>query len=115
MGIWKGNVRAVVALKSCKWFAREMGCRRKEEYNFSQDTLTFDYQRIKAHKKETKKFKFVSCPSEWKGNNIVVQFKINDKELYFCLNCKDWVKHKDEVLDQGWSLFDQDGNLNQFV
>ena len=41
MGIWKGNVRAVVALKSCKWFAREMGCRRKEEYDFSQDTLTF--------------------------------------------------------------------------
>ena len=36
-------------------------------------------------------------------------------EVYFCLNCDDWVKEKGRVFDQGWSLFDLDGNLNNFV
>ena len=46
---------------------------------------------------------------------FVVDHKIQGMELYFFLNCDDWVKHKDSVLNQGWSLFDEDGYLNHFV
>ena len=67
--------------KACKWFAREIGCRRKEECDFSHDTLAFDDERIKAHKKEIKTFKCVSCQSEWKENNCVLQHKIDISAL----------------------------------
>ena len=46
-------------------------------------------------------FKCVSCKSEWKESNCVVEHKIEGKKLYFCLNCDDWVRHKNRVLDQG--------------
>ena len=40
---------------------------------------------------------------------------IKNMEVYFCLNCEDWVQHKNNVPNNGWSLFDQDGNLNYNV
>ena len=30
-------------------------------------------------------------------------------EKFFCLNCDDWIKYKTKVLDQGWTLFDEEG------
>ena len=45
----------------------------------------------------------------------VVEHVMNGHTVYFCLNCDDWVKEKGRVFDQGWSLFDLDGNLNNFV
>ena len=101
--------------KPCKWFGGEMGCTRKEECDFSHETLAFKDQQSNAHKSKSETLKCVSCKSEWKESNCVVEHKIEDKEVYFCLNCEDWVQHKNRVLDQGWSLFDQDGNLNNCV
>ena len=40
---------------------------------------------------------------------------INGTELYFCLNGDDWIQQKEKVVDQEWSLFDQDGNLSHYV
>ena len=62
-----------------------------------------------------KSYKCVSCDYEWNESNCVVKHVLKNKEVYFCLNCDDWVKDKSRVLDKGWSLFDMAGNLNQFV
>ena len=83
--------------------------------NGMHDTRAFDDQKINAHKMKSDTFRCVSCKSEWQERKYVVQHKIEDRELYFCLNCEDWVRHKERVLDEGWSLFDQYGNLNNLV
>ena len=64
---------------------------------------------------KTDLFKCVSCKDSWNETKFVVKHIIKGMEVCFCLNCEDWVHHKDTVLDQGWSLYDQDGNLNHFV
>ena len=61
------------------------------------------------------KLKCVSCKHSWKETKFVVKHTINNTEVYFCLNCEDWVKHKERVFNQGWTLMDYDGNLNYFV
>ena len=40
---------------------------------------------------------------------------INDQWVHFCLNCDDWVKDKSKVLDENWTLFDNEGNLRYDV
>jgi hypothetical protein len=94
--------------KPCKYFKSESGCRRGEACAYSHDLYICVGQRRNS-------FKCVSCKHEWKDSWCVVEHKVKNMEVYFCLNCNDWVKEKDKVLDQGWSLFEQDGNLNHFV
>ena len=36
------------------------------------------------------------------------KYVIQNMELFFCFNCKGWVKDKVNVLDQDWTLMDQD-------
>jgi hypothetical protein len=43
--------------KASKWFVIETGCKRKDDCEFSHDTLAGN---------QNKKFKCVSCKSEWK-------------------------------------------------
>ena len=101
--------------KPCKWFKGLTGCRRKEACHFSHDTLVCDGQGNKAQKNEITKFNCVSCKYEWKERSCVVKHCVNTMEVYFCLNCDDWVQDKSKVLDNGWSLFDQYGNHSKLV
>ena len=101
--------------KACKWFKAWEGCRRREACHFSHDTLVCDGQENQAQKNETIKFNCVSCKHEWKDRNCVVSHLVNSTQVYFCLNCDDWVQDKSKVLDNGWSLFDQYGNPSKLV
>ena len=101
--------------KPCKWFKGLTGCRRKEACHFSHDTLVCDGQGNKAQKNEISNFNCVSCKYEWKDRSCVVKHCVNTMEVYFCLNCDDWVQDKSKVLDNGWSLFDQYGNPSKLV
>ena len=96
--------------KPCKWFKSSSGCSRGETCDFSHDTFVYGDQR-----NDTKVFKCVGCSYDWKERWCVVEHKAKNMQLYFCLNCDDWIKDKSKVLDQGWSLFNQDGNLNHLV
>ena len=94
--------------KACKYQKEATGCWRGNSCDFAHDTLVCgDAKGVK--------FGCVSCKHEWKETKFVVKHTIDNMEVYFCLNCDDWVKSKERVFDQGWSLFDQDGNLNHFV
>ena len=39
----------------------------------------------------------------------------HSKNVFFCLNCKDWVQNKSNVFKEGWSLFDEAGYLSRDV
>ena len=101
--------------KACKWFRGSTGCRRKEERDFSHDTIVCIREKNNSPQNSIDSYKCVSCDYEWSESNCVVKHILKNKEVYFCLNCDDWVKDKSRVLDKGWSLFDMAGNLNQFV
>ena len=45
----------------------------------------------------------------------VIKYVISDHEVYFCLNCEDWVKDITKVLDDNWTMFDERGNLKYDV
>jgi hypothetical protein len=97
--------------KACKWFTGTTGCRRKESCDFSHDTHVCG----DAIENEHKIYKCAGCKHTWNERRFVKSHIISSMELHFCLNCDDWIKQKEKVLDQGWSLFDHDGNLNHFV
>ena len=89
----------------------ETGCRRKDTCEFSHDTRVCGDGKSLA----IESFKCVGCKCEYKEERFVVKHLIKDTEIFFCLNCEDWVKEKQNVLEPGWSLFDEDGNLNHLV
>ena len=101
--------------KACKWQKEVGGCRRKQFCDYSHDTLVSDDDRRKTNESEMEKFECVGCKHEWEERQFVVMHNIHNMDLYFCLNCDDWIKYKGNVLDIGWSLFDTDGNLSYNV
>ena len=56
-----------------------------------------------------------SCKCIWKDRNCVVEHDIKNIKIFFCLNCEDWVNIKENVLNEGWTLFDEGGNLRMDV
>ena len=51
----------------------------------------------------------------WEDKKCVVEHYIKNTKTFFCHNCEDWIKKKVNVLDAGWSLFDQFGYLRTDV
>ena len=45
----------------------------------------------------------------------MVKHIIKSKEMFFCLNCDDWIGNKEEVLKSDWTLFDSNGDLRRDV
>ena len=48
------------------------------------------------------------CESELKHS-------MQNTEIFFCLNCEDWVQNKDLVLESDWTLLDENGDPRQDV
>ena len=94
--------------KKCKWEETAGGCRRKSECNYLHATIAKDVHTMDATIKE---YKCVGCSYLWNNADSVVKHIIKGNEVFFCLNCDDWIKDKMAVFDLGWSLFDQDGFL----
>ena len=97
--------------RACKYFQGQTGCRRKEACEFSHDELVCGV----ATQEKANHFKCAGCKHDWQESQFVVKHDIKNMEIFFCLNCEDWIKDKSKVIDPEWSLFDQDGNLNYFV
>jgi hypothetical protein len=36
-----------------------------------------------------------------------VDHTIRNMNIFFCLNCHDWIRDKEAVLDQGWTFLDE--------
>ena len=60
-------------------------------------------------------YECAGCKNVWQDENCVVRQNIENKEVYLCLNCDDWIVNKSAVLSSNWTLFDQYGNFRQDV
>jgi hypothetical protein len=98
--------------KVCKWFVKEVGCKR-ENCDFLHVTLATNDDNEKAHKKSD--LKCAGCKSTFESESYVVNHTIKERTLVFCLNCDDWIQNKEEVLKTDWSLFDANGDLRRDV
>ena len=84
-------------IKTCKWIESRNGCRRTNcEY---------------LHNKTNDSFKCSSCLDTWKDRTCVKEHLIENRVVYFCLNCDDWIRDKSGVFRQGWTLLDDQGYL----
>ena len=94
--------------KQCKWLKSTEGYKRGEQ--------ECEYLH-NAHAKveEKKQFKCESCKYSWEDKNCVVEHVIQNMKMFFCLNCDDWVNTKENVLQKGWTLFDEEGLLRTDV
>ena len=97
--------------KHCKWFQKRSGCRRAD-CDYLHDTLACDdVQLIQAHKTYT----CAGCKNCYDDARCIVQHVVGNKSFFLCLNCEDWIKHKELILNPGWSLFDGNGDLRKDV
>ena len=97
--------------KVCKWSQQRSGCRR-QNCDYLHVTLARDDGRhINAHKS----FPCVGCQNCYDDVTCVVQHNIENLSFYLCLNCEDWIKHKEKIITPGWSLFDNNGELRKDV
>ena len=84
--------------KTCKWLSTEFGCKRSD-CEYLHVTLVTDEVQV-----QVENFKCVSCMYTWMEKDCVVKHTIKNQQVYFCLNCNDWVKNKERVFDQGWTM-----------
>jgi hypothetical protein len=118
--ILKGALRTVVVQtdtqKPVNGLEKNWSIKEKKSVTSLMILLHSRINRLMQTKHVGDTFKFVSCKTEWTESNCVAEHILEDTKLHFCLNCDNWVRHKkNRVLDQRWSLFDQDGNLYNFV
>ena len=66
-----------------------------------------------AHKKAS--YKCEGCDGKYPTENYVVKHEIKNMQVWFCLNCDEWIQDKTQVLNKGWSFFYQKGDLRRDV
>ena len=45
----------------------------------------------------------------------MVNHNVKNMNVFFCLNCRDWIKNKEAVFDEDLTLFDEAGFIKQNV
>ena len=83
--------------KNCKWDESRFGCKRADC--------------LYLHKTKETSYQCAGCKDIWVDENCVVQHYVKNRRTYFCLNCDDWIKDKNNVFEQGWALLDEEGYL----
>jgi hypothetical protein len=97
--------------KVCKWLQGERGCKRID-CEYLHVTLALDDGQVnRAHKY----FPCAGCKNCFDDISCVVQHELNTVGFNLCLNCDSWIKHKENVLTPGWSIFDKEGYLRRDV
>ena len=66
---------------------------------------------LKVHNVNGTEYQCAGCKSTWNNITHVVPQDVQNIKLFFCLYCNDWIQQKHLVLEQGWTLFDEDGNM----
>ena len=85
--------------KTCKWWKRG-NCRQKE-CDFLHDTLACGYVDLTC----------ISC----KNNYIDETCVVGNTCVFLCLNCDGWIQRKEHILNPGWSLYDNWGQLRSDI
>ena len=96
--------------KVCKWHTKG-GCRRKDCDYLHVTLACGDEQQDRAHKS----YPCAGCKSCYTDVACVIQYSVGNTGFFLCLNCEDWIKHKENIITPGWSLFDANGDLRRDV
>ena len=96
----------------CKWYNSSIGCRRNSECLYLHGIPVGGET---GQTSFTGSYKCEGCKDIWSDKNHVQEHVINHKRIYFCLNCDDWIGNKSNVLTDGWTLFDEAGNLKHNI
>ena len=99
--------------KMCKYLKYRGGCKRGIECDFLHVTPVSDDGINTNHLKN--EYNCSGCKSAFPDSRYVKKHVIEHTELFFCLNCDEWIKNKAMVLDQGWRLLDDNGFLRRDV
>ena len=99
--------------RECKWERSIGGCNRNEvcDYLHVRNVSVA----VNEASSEVWEYKCAGCDSNWNDKKYVVEHVIRNMRIFFCLNCNDWIKHKEAVLDQGWTLLDEAGFLRNNI
>ena len=89
--------------KRCKWLESKDGCTR--------EGCLYLHNSNNKLKNVDQTYKCASCKDFWTNGACVVEYIIQNQKVYFCLNCDDWVKYKQDVFNTGWTLMDNDSYL----
>ena len=97
--------------KPCKWDQGRGGCRR-QDCDYLHVTLACDDDhQSRAHKN----YPCAGCKNCYDDITCVVEHTVKNTVFLLCLNCEDWIRRKDMVINPGWSLFDHNGDLRTDV
>ena len=97
--------------KKCRYFDRGY-CKYKTKCRFTHMLgLCSQYLQIgKCERKECDQ-RHVGCKHSWEERKNVKSHIILNMEVFFCLNCDDWIQEKAAVFNDGWTMFDETGAL----
>ena len=98
-------------IQKCKWWKEKQGCKRQDCDYLHVTLVCDDVQANNAHKT----FPCSGCHNCYDDKTCVVQHIIKNQRIFICLNCEDWIQKKEEIMNPGWSLYDQQGNLRRDV
>ena len=63
----------------------------------------------------TSVYQCAGCKDIWNNKTCMVEHMVNNTTVVFCLNCSDWIRDKEAIFDEGWSLLDEAGFLRQDI
>ena len=99
--------------RECKWERSNGGCKRNEECDYLH--VRNVNVEVKEPHDEVGEYECEGCNSSWNDERYIVKHVIRNMNIVFCLNCNDWIKDKEAVLHQGWTLLDEAGFLRNNV
>ena len=97
--------------RECKWERSIKGCMRNKECAYLHGIQEKEEVKGINVDNENVVYKCESCKSSWNDKSYVVDHVIRNMNIFLCLNCNDWIRDKEAVLDQGWTLLDEAGFL----
>ena len=100
--------------KRCKWEESKGGCKRNLACDYFHVTSAHEMENCSVENSESE-YQCVGCKDVWNNKNCVVEHVVRKTKVVFCLNCDDWIKVKEAVFDQGWTLQDEAGYLRQNI
>lgn len=101
--------------KICKWERSIGGCKRSVDCQYLHGKHDNDTSIEVKDDSVASEYQCVGCKSSWNDKTYLVGHSIRNMNIFFCLNCNDWIQKKEEVLDQGWSLLDEEGFLRNNI
>jgi hypothetical protein len=97
--------------KSCKWLQEQGGCKRQKCDYFHVILDCGEGQRNEAHNN----FHCSGCKNNFAERSYVVDHIVHIHSVFLCLNCDSWIQQKENILNWGWSLYNNNRDLRRDV